>query len=53
MKRGAGTVPSLRVSTGRCDEQLTAGLRAVCAELEKIIKLHNSKKIKWEELKVM
>jgi Phosphotransferase enzyme family len=33
MKRGAGTVPFLQFSTGRCDEQLTAGLRAVCAEL--------------------
>ena len=33
MKRGARMVPSLRFSTGRCDERHTAGLRAVCAEL--------------------
>lgn len=33
MKRGAGTVPSLELCTSRFDERLTAGLRAVCAEL--------------------
>ncbi|MGH3767798.1 MAG: phosphotransferase family protein [Pseudonocardiaceae bacterium] len=33
MKRGAGTVPAVGLASGRCDDQLVSGLRAVCAEL--------------------